>query len=230
MVNPEIKKNNGLKLNAGDTLQMQYVGDQAKARYYVRLIGYLPGQSLIVTTPRSEGKIMLVREGQGFVIRLLAGNAVFGFAASVLRVSARPYPYLHLSYPKEIESTVIRNAHRVATKLIASIQNVEPEKAHDKPKPAVIIDMSTTGAMVTATQPLGEKGDTLTVGVRLTVGGIEHFLTLPVQIRRIDVASQAKDAGSAGYTYGLEFQIIDEADKLVLHGFVYEQLINNSLR
>ena len=83
MVNPEIKKNNGLKLNAGDTLQMQYVGDQAKARYYVRLIGYLPGQSLIVTTPRSEGKIMLVREGQGFVIRLLAGNAVFGFASQL---------------------------------------------------------------------------------------------------------------------------------------------------
>ncbi len=52
-----------LALDIGDILQLQFLGDDSEARYYVKVIGYLEDRSLLVTMPQSQGKLMRVREG-----------------------------------------------------------------------------------------------------------------------------------------------------------------------
>ena len=53
-------------------------------RFSVRLIGSLPGASLVVTTPTLDGKVQIVREGQRFNVRVLKGERVLGFVAQIL--------------------------------------------------------------------------------------------------------------------------------------------------
>jgi c-di-GMP-binding flagellar brake protein YcgR len=215
-----------LKLQAGDTVQLQYAGDEQRSRYYVRVIGYAPGQSVLVTTPRVNGKVQIVRDGQVFVVRLLAANTVHAFTATVLRSCTRPYAYLHLSYPKQLESLVVRKAQRVPVRLIVSVQNEEPEKGLAKPAAGVLGDISTTGALLTAEQALGAIGDMLSIAARFQVGDAEHYLTVPARLRRLEQLEPQNEAGQARWEHGVEFELVDEDVSVALHGFVYEQLVN----
>jgi c-di-GMP-binding flagellar brake protein YcgR len=214
-----------LKLQVGDTVQLQYPGDDQRSRNYVRVIGYMPGQSVLVTTPRTNGKVQIVREGQVFVVRLLAANTVHAFTATVLRSCARPYAYLHLSYPKQLESLVVRKSQRVPVQLIVAVQNEEPEKALAKPAAGLLIDVSTTGAMFTADNALGELGDMLVISARVQVGNAEHYLAVPSRLRRLEQDPPAGDVGHGRWQHGVEFELVDEELSVVLHGFVYEQLV-----
>ncbi len=212
-----------LKFHVGDTLQLQFAASEARNRYYVKVIGYLGGQSLLVTTPRSEGRVLLVREGQPFIVRLLSGNRVVAFSTSVLRTCNRPYPYLHLNYPSEVEQTVVRKAERVRVRLVASVENDDPGRGFESPRPAVLSDLSTSGARARSSRPLGAVGDLLTVKFQFPVGEMVQSLRVPAVIRSVQGEEGAEET-TDNYHYGLEFQIVEPQDTLALHGFVYEQI------
>ncbi len=216
-----MKKEEQLKLQPGDAIQLQY-HDNSSKRFYVKLIGYLPGHSIIVTSPRVDGKITIIKQDQKFVVRLLTGNTVCGFSSRLILSCARPYPYLHLSYPDELETTIVRKAQRLAINWIVVVQNEEPDKTFDIPETANLVDISTGGALIKSDRPLGDKGDILTLTTKLIVGGSEHTLTMPSIIRRAELPET--DATEQKYRYGLEFISIEETDRLILHGFVYENI------
>jgi len=144
------------KLQPGDTLQLTLYGDET--RHFVKVIGYLTGQSLLISTPRIKGQAMLLREGQAVTVRLLSGGTVYAFETQILRASLTPYPYLHLVYPKEFESTVVRKAQRASAHVIASIENTHSDQP--QPQPALIADMSTAGAMERVNARSAKRGTT----------------------------------------------------------------------
>lgn len=215
-----------LKLRVGESMQLQpRDGDDAR-RMHVKLIGYLKGASLLVTTPRVGDKVMIIREGQPFVVRMMVGNDIVGFATTVLRVCARPYPYLHLSYPDDdqMQQITVRQAQRVRLKLFASLKNTNPDFAADRAQPATIVDMSTGGALVVAPEPLGDLDDEVTLSCAVKIGGAEKLLSLPALIRSVQT-EPGDDVGSRGYAHGLQFQLTSQPDTLALHAFVYEQIV-----
>lgn len=65
-----------IKLAIGDALQIQTQAEQSESRYYVKLIGYLKGKSVLVTAPQVEGNLCYVKEGQAFVVRFFAGRTL----------------------------------------------------------------------------------------------------------------------------------------------------------
>ncbi len=218
-----------LKLQVGDALQLQFVDDDTKDRVYVKVIGYLDGQSVVVTNPRINGNIMLIREGQGFIVRLLSGNRVLGFNSTVMRTCARPYAYLHLSYPNDTQEMVVRRAQRATVDIIVSVQNKHPERATDKAVSAVIRDMSTAGCLITSRSLLGEEDDILDLSARVNVGNVEDYLRLPASIKNVRHEPDATNHNGDPYRYGIEFQLVEGHDSLMLHGFVYEQIAKNLL-
>ncbi len=212
-----------LVLNAGDALQLQFYPQTAsdrEERYYVRVIGYLASKSIIATAPVLDGKLMLLREGQQFTVRLISGNSVQAFMASLLKKTTAPYPYIHLSYPESLESKTIRKAQRINTRIIAAAQNLEPGKESIKTTSAVLNDLSSAGALIMSAQELGEIGDLISVSVKLTVAEVDEYLSVSAIIRRCLDKTDDEDQNR----YGIEFQIADEREKLIIHGFVYEQL------
>ena len=213
-----------LVLNVGDSLQLQfYPGKATDERYYVRVLGYLSGRSIITTTPTNNGKLMFLKEGQQFAVRLLSGNAVQGFLASVMKNATTPYPYIHLSYPKELESKVVRKAQRVNTKIIAAIQNQETGKSHIQTKSAYISDLSTAGALILSMDAIGDVGDMVTISTKMQFTGIAEYITISAIVRRC-LDNEIDDKGKMNFKYGVEFQLLEERDRLIIHGYVYEQI------
>lgn len=212
-----------IKLQVGDLIQVQlFSTEPSEPRHIVRVLGFQPGVSLLIHTPRVKGNSLLLREGQLMTIRLLTGNTVYGFESRVLRVCLSPFPYLHVAYPKEFQSTVVRKAQRARTSIIASVENADRVGDNLEPFSAIIADLSTAGAMLSATTRMGEAGDSLMVRVKVVVGGIEKYLSLAAVIR--GVRERAGEDGAPRHCHGIEFQMLEPGDQLVLHGYVYEQI------
>jgi c-di-GMP-binding flagellar brake protein YcgR len=213
---------NKLELQIGDSLQLQFVADEQKRRHYSKVIGYLQNHSVLITTPRVEGNIILAREDQVVIVRMMTGNQVYGFTTQILSTSLRPYPYLHLAYPKEMEHITVRKAERITTRLIGSAELETNDTDESKSHSVVILDMSTSGAMIEVKNPVGNMGDIITLSTKIEVGGKEEYITLPCVIRNVI----HKDEDSH-YKHGVEFQLLEQKDHFVLHGYVYEQMIAN---
>ncbi|MBI5461610.1 MAG: flagellar brake protein [Gammaproteobacteria bacterium] len=213
-----------LQLNVGDMLQLQFVADDSQRKHATKVIGYLQGKSLLVTTPRIDGKVMLVREGQPVVVRMLSGNSVYAFNTQILATSLKPFAYMHLTYPADIERIVVRKAMRVSTDLEVNIARVTA----DDPKgnavaKGMIKDISTSGAMLLADACLGQGGDLLTLTLRIPVAGVQKYLKISSMIRSV------RENPDVGFLHGVEFQLLEEMDNILLHGFVYEQLQKQSM-
>lgn len=214
-----------LHLQVGDELQLQFVGNDSEDRYAVQVIGYLPGQSLLVTAPRHNGKVMLVRDDQRFAVRALQGGTILGFIASVLGSHCLPYPYLHLSYPTDIERIVVRNALRVTLKTPSLVY---PDGRLDQGascQEVELIDLSTTGARLETTAELGNRGDKLRLKLQLGVCDEQETLELFCSIRNITQIGARRPHGAGVYRYGVEFQDVDRIQKLLLHSYVLEQRV-----
>jgi len=214
---------NEIKISIGESVQLQDPSNKNNERIFVKLIGYREDKSILVTMPRADGGLIRVVNGQIFIVRLFSVQTVHAFNVTVLESKASPYPYMHLSYPKKVESVVVRNAQRVNVGLIVSVQNGDPDTKEDS-VPAKLTDISTGGAKLTTVVPIGNVGDDISMSAKLTVGGIEQYLQILATIRRADIN---EEADKKVYEYGLEFRFVEETDRLVLHGFVYEQLSKN---
>ncbi|MFK5913170.1 MAG: flagellar brake protein [Woeseiaceae bacterium] len=209
-----------LKHNIGGTLQLQFTPGNADDRYYVKLIGYLEDKSLVVTTPRMDGSALKIQPDQKFIIRMISGNAAQGFTATAMHSTSRPYPHMHLTYPKDLQSITVRKAERVNCKLIVTVQNVQEERSMDEGVSASMEDISTAGSQLNTLKPLGEKGDTISIKSKISVAGMEQYLTISGIIRRV---VEPEEEGQS-FEYGIEFVLLEDNDKLLLHGFVYEQM------
>jgi c-di-GMP-binding flagellar brake protein YcgR len=212
-----------LKLQVGDSVQVQlFTAEPSETRYIVRVLGFQPGVSLLIHTPRAKGNALLLREGQLMTVRLLTGNTVYGFESRILRVCLSPFPYLHVAYPKEFESLVVRKAQRARTSIIASVDNADRPSDSKEPYPAIIADLSTAGAMLSASMRIGEVGDSIMIRAKFVVGGIEKYVLVAAVIR--GVREREGEDGGTRYHHGVEFQMLEPDDQLVLHGYVYEQI------
>lgn len=213
-------KQTELKVQVGESLQLQPHDGEDSRRWQVRLIGYLPGTSLLVTTPTTGDKVMIIREGQRFVARMMVGNRIVGFTTSVLRSCSRPFPYLHLSYPQDVQQITVRKAQRIAVRLFASLQNTNPEFQFDRPRSGTIVDISTSGALLVSDKQLGEAEDNVTVKCMIKVAGVEKLLSVPATLCNVHLENSEQK-----YYHGLELTLENEQDIFALHGFVYEQIV-----
>ena len=213
-----------LKLQVGDIVQLQHVEPEKEGRYAVTVIGFLPGESLLVTMPRVNGKVRFIREGQSFAVRLLRGSHVHGFMAKVLQTAVKPYPYLHLSFPKEVESIAVRNAERVETRLSAEARNTRMPDTEEYWRAIAIRDLSASGARLESVNPLGEAGEMLQLRFQLLVCGVEEDLNVAADIRNVVLRGKDSDEeGGQRYSTGIEFHLLNRFQKVLLHDYVLEQ-------
>jgi c-di-GMP-binding flagellar brake protein YcgR len=204
-------------LQIGDVLQLQFAPpSEIQDRYATSLVGFLPGRSLIIATPRKQGKPIIVREGQAFTVRMLQGSNIFGFIARVLKVSTKPFPYLHLGYPSEVETAVVRNAPRVETEIAANVSL--PSEGDTDQREVVVTDISCTGARVMYEQELGSVGTVIQVTHPLPVCGKEDILTVMGNIRNIRKVTR-KD-GSSQFVHGIEFRGLTRFQEVMLCAYV----------
>jgi c-di-GMP-binding flagellar brake protein YcgR len=206
------------RLKIGESVQLQSTAEREPQRHYVKLIGYAKGRSFIVSTPMQEGAYLLIRDGQGYVVRMFAGKNIYAFSASVIRAANTPYPHLHLTYPEEVVTRTIRKAERIDVRLIASV-----DTGSSRGIPATVENLSLSGAGLHSKVQLGTTGSEIKLGFKLELDGFARVLSLSAVIR----ISQPSVASEGQWLTGLEFRDIDPQDHLLLSGFIYRTLVEN---
>lgn len=212
-----------LRLKVSDILQLQPIGREQASRHKVKVIGYLVGESLVVTAPQTRNGLLLVREGQMFNVRMLEGSSAQGFVSTVLHSYAKPYPHLHLSYPHEVETILVRNAQRVSSHLLVAVRNLKDEDTEKSYYPAYINDISLTGAHLVSKRRLGHPDTMLQLNLLLQVCAEEVQLVLLAIVR----SETQRDSGDGGisFHYGVQFQSLNRFQRVLLHGYVLENML-----
>ncbi|MDJ0740472.1 MAG: flagellar brake protein [Gammaproteobacteria bacterium] len=220
-----------LNLTLGSVLQVQATVPENAPRHSVRLIGALPGASLVVTTPSVAGRVQIVREGQRFTVRALKGEWVMGFVSQVLFASMKPYPHLHLEYPDEIEQIVVRNASRVSADIPATVRHTDQPNDAGSFVDVTLVDLSETGAKIASGQRLGGADETLHIKFELMVSGAAEELGLLGDIKNATerVVSSHDDDASVHYT-GVRFRTLSRFQQVLLHAWVTNHILQDALR
>ena len=209
-----------IKLNIGDTLQLQFQSESETSRCVVTLIGYLAEQGVIVTTPMLNGSVMMIREGQIFVVRLFSGKTAYAFTAEANKITNVPFPHMHLSYPKEVRGLVVRGSSRARANIICHAA-VEGDKGYA----CVARDISIGGALIAARDNMGEVGGKLALKLRVRVNDAEHVLVLNCVIRSVNATRTAADEVPT-ILHGLSFENVSSQDTLVISTLLYQNLVN----
>ena len=208
------------RLPVGDLVYLQAQSGDAIERYSVRLLGMSKGRSVLVATPMIDGKYLLMREGQAFILRAFSGKSAYAFSTQILKSVNTPYPYLHLAYPREVRSLVVRRGARADVKVICAITSCD-----DAPLQAAgtIVNLSVGGASMLVKQPPGEKGQGLGIKFKVVLNGIEALLELKAVIRTINF-DQTGEADMP-CQLGLQFVDVSAEDSMPLLAFVYHELL-----
>ncbi|HTW75122.1 MAG TPA: flagellar brake protein [Steroidobacteraceae bacterium] len=208
-----------IPLKFGQIMQLQLLRlDQS--RLYARLMGYLANQAVLVTMPSTTDSVLPMAEGEAFVCRGFAGRVAFGFQTRITRVALAPFPHLFLTYPKEVESVVVRKTTRVAIQREAAL--LKTTEQGEVREPAIVVDISAAGTCAVAKAEFAAVKDSLTL---LLPGGAadEPEIRLGVIVR----SARAGDNGPANgpaCQYGLEFVDLSPEQTRAVEKLMHEQL------
>ncbi len=191
-----------------------------RSRFVSELIGYRAHSSVLIAAPRTGALAASVNVGSPVTVRLMAGNRICAFTSRLLRVQAQPFAYWHLEYPKDVEVRLIRHCTRVPVRLrvVLDTQDDSPQTPPGLPCSALCTDISLQGACVETLNPVGSPGDRLFLTLRISLAGIDQVLLVPAQIRNQQVLA-------SGFRFGVEFLELEEDSRVMLAGFVYQQML-----
>lgn len=204
-----------IRLSPGAPLQIQNL-NSASQKYNLRFIGIIKGKSILATLPIVDGMAIRMSQGQSYIIRGLSGKYAYAFTSHVIQARARPFSYVHFSYPLSVECRIVRKALRVSVSLPAFVV-----VGDEQPVPVTTIDLSAKGSMIASTRPIGEIGDMIKVQFDIVFEEINAKLILPAKIRN---AQYSRDATSIHV--GVEFEKIPQNDMLILNNFILTTSIN----
>lgn len=210
-----------IKLAIGDTVQLQDVSSD-KQRTFVKLIGYTSKRSVLVSHPRQDDKLSFIKEGQGFLVRGFAGTKTYEFNTNVIHVCLSPYPYLHLAYPAQVKTTNMRSSVRIKLRLVCSIESA----ATGLKVPAVIEDMSISGARIHCSKAFGVVGDSVTIGLRMQVSGETQVFLVSAVIRNVREEADSQ-TGEKVIMHGMEFVQSQGMDLTLLQNFIYKSMLES---
>jgi len=212
-----------LKLNYGYPLQLQTAGVAGQSeRYSCRLIGCLPGRSILLSVPKLAGKLVRLKQGQKVIVRLMIDNGIGVFASQIDIQTLEPYPILHILYPENITFKGIRGATRVGVDQSVSIQNITD--ASQSPTPGIIIDISVTGARVELASAIGKIGDEIEVQAAVMIQEVKREFKIRAIIRSQVETLEDSKLGGLTTSYGLEFVEKEEERRLIMYAYVYSQM------
>ncbi len=210
-----------LGLKMGDVMQLQISAD-SDSRFPVKLLGFIPKCSVIISAPVNNGKTIFLKEEQIVTLRFVVNNAASGFSAKVLSFNSTPKPYIHLEMPQNLESVEVRNAVRVNTELAATMVN-ETHKSHALK--VIVANLSILGGRFTSDKKVALIGDKVSLTATIDLDEMEKIITIDCEIRN---KGELSDTDSkTRYWYGFNFIFADDEDRLLLKAFVYQEILRS---
>ena len=165
------------------------------------------GKDVLIAIQAKDPAAIAIEAGQPYQISGFNGRFDFSFAAEALKVDRAQLTVL-LAAPASVSIRFVRKHRRADLALPASI--LFP--GNSTPLQVTVKNLSLGGAAIASVKPLGGKGDTVTLRLRITFDNQKEELNLVSVIRRISESNE-----SLMLTTGVEFVDASRNDKLLLH-------------
>lgn len=195
-----------LHLLPGEPLQVKLAGEEEAL--WSRYIGMIRNRSVLIEAVTRADLPIFVREGTTLQVRGTTGSLAFLFTASIIANLARPFSYLHLSYPGEIRAVRLRRTERVKVRVVCAVVT-ESGEAHG----GVLVDLSLGGGLL-ATRYSWNVGQRVTLKFKLPVGESELILGVNAVVRSVRQIEQPN--GQKEPAYGVQFVEMAPEETLAL--------------
>ncbi len=226
-------------LKVGDSIQLSLLSDHATPnnRHFVKYLGGLEKTSLICTLPMVDDKILLVKENSAYSVSLFTGKNVYRFTTLIDVVLSRPYPHMHLKFPREIFTNKLRKNHRISTNLIASIRNKTSSEYQGKLLPGRIVDLSMGGIMLETRNQIGKFGDAVECSFKVNIEGQTVTFTVPGLLCKVTEPSDSEPSNAkvtdkdtdVSYQYGIKFSGVHIQHKIMLRSYIFQSLTGEKI-
>lgn len=205
-----------MRLKVGDRVQLEPPAHAGAGRVTARTVGWIEGQSLILTVPQTAAGRLCLQAGERIVVRVFTGRSAFAFGATPLRNTTKASDYLHLSFPDAIDGVDVRSSPRIRLCLKA-----KAAAGGTPPVDATIDNIGSTGALVVCREPLGAIGGRIELGFDLVLHEVPVSLALKAEIRSVE------EAGGNVHRHGVAFVDCSPNDRLVLAALVWFNMYEN---
>jgi c-di-GMP-binding flagellar brake protein YcgR len=217
---------NSIKL--GESIQISPLTDDTNStKYIVKFLGGLEKHSIICTAPTQDDKLIFIKEHAGFLVRLFSGKEVYNFTTTTSAVLSKPFPHIHLKFPRGVYSRNLRKNQRVQTSIICSLINHGSGEFKDIKSSGRIVDISMGGAMIEANKIAGDVNDEIECTFKLKLNDTEVLFSIPSILRNI--SEHPEDENNQKYSQGVQFKDIPFQEKTMLQNYIFQLLTGNDL-
>jgi len=207
-------------LKVGEVFQLSQQGDLANApKLMAKYIGGVDKKSIICTVPTINDKTLFIKEFIGFSVQFFSGKNVYRFNTVVDAVFSRPYPHMHLMFPKELTVNRLRKNQRIPVNLIVSIKNLTTGTRFNDLQSGRFVDLSLGGYMVESYKGDLQSGDAVECSFKINLEEQDVLLVVHGMVRSVS-KTQSSD-GKTLYRYGVQFDEIPFQEKIVLQNFIF---------
>nr|WP_315478284.1 PilZ domain-containing protein [uncultured Rhodoferax sp.] len=199
-----------LGLRSGMALQTRRLVE-GTSKKEAQFFGAIEGKGVMVGPQSADATQTGMEEGEVCVVRGFTGQYEFSFLSKVLQTFEKPFAYALLAYPAQVDARRVRQSMRtkVSWPTTARPATAPPEVSA---RLVDLVDISTDGAMVSTTDPLGAIGELVELSMDVTVDGN------PVQLHlNGKICHHSRPMGQDHFFAGLAFQGTRQNDKLVLN-------------
>lgn len=222
-----------LEVPIGTNVQLEFISPPG--RFMVKVLGNIPGKSLILSSPKLKGKNILVRDSQVVNIRLMLSTHVCAFSSKVAKSYLEPAAHLHIAYPSYVETSEVRQAVRVETRLISNVEPTSAATTIGAASSCIVIDLSLGGAKLISKEDFGSVNQTMKLVCNIKIGPYTHILKLDCEIRSQEIQMIEQVQASLVdndfltrmgveyfYVYGIRFVDVVKESGIPLMAFILE--------
>lgn len=189
--------------------------DGLAEQYHSRIEDITP-HNMTIAMPMSKGYPVMIRRGEVFLGRTVAGGMAFEFTSSLLARELEPLPIWIIATPYNIKKIQQRAFVRIDTSLPVQIVKLEEDQSVEAPViQAVTKDISGGGAQI-ATTHQWELGTQLMVTIAYPEIG-------PLTIKSEVVRVQQPQSDRVLFWVGIKFLDISEKDRGNIIRFIFKK-------
>ncbi|MGV3743375.1 MAG: flagellar brake protein [Burkholderiaceae bacterium] len=211
--------------NVGARLQLRVQRDAGAVEHFSSLIGFVKNEFVMVKLPMVRSMPFAFYDGEPILVRAFTGMKIHSFTSTVLRTFVNPLNYMHLAFPKAIQSSSLRSELRVKTNLSASVTYKDVAGAK-KSAQVPLINLSLSGAAIDCQVPL-TVGEQLQMSFVLQSEGADREIRTQATVRSVNSRSANQTYDSSAYICGLQFEKLAAEDMTAIRLLTYETILMN---
>ncbi|MCL2840393.1 MAG: PilZ domain-containing protein [Defluviitaleaceae bacterium] len=204
------------QLKSGSKVQIQRLSSDTDDGYMCKIEVMLPNtREVLIYPPIENGRLVRLRTGEKFVLRLMSDNSSFRYTATLVAYTeVDGFDVLRFKLEDGGEKIQRRSAYRFAYTLNVSFSVVYSSGEQSEREEGLIIDLSAGGAKMYSDKKM-TIGHLLNIDLQLG----DNFLVAFADVRTV---MDLPRGSRYKYQYGFRFTMMPQVDQEVIIRYMYK--------